>query len=148
MSRELLSEDAVTRQKWPILFWANRVALVGTGMGFGVWIGFAAYQTASPISEDSQSTANLLAFVAFLLGVLSGLAFIFTGYVRLYMVHRLPDRAARATEARPMRRLVRIIAGTIVVVLAVLAGWIHWNVETAVVFVVVVGGLFLVQRWH
>jgi len=79
MSRELLSEDRVTRQKWPILFWANRAALVGAATGLGLWIALLAYQTASPLTEGSQSSINVFGFVAFLLGVLSGLSFIVTG---------------------------------------------------------------------
>jgi hypothetical protein len=143
-----MSEDRVTREKWPILFWANRLSLAGAGAGLVVWIALLVYQAEHPLSAASQSTVNGIEGAAFLLGALSGLLFIVTGYVRLYKVHRLPGRGPREMGAKPTRRLAGIIVGIVVLVPAILAGWVHWDIGTALVFVVVVGGLYLVQRWR
>ncbi|HEY4888456.1 MAG TPA: hypothetical protein VIJ58_07730 [Candidatus Dormibacteraeota bacterium] len=147
MKRELLSEDHVTRAQWPILFWANRVTLVGLLAGFLIWIGLLVYAATSPPSAETQSTVNGFAGLSFLLGALSGLIFIVTGYVRLYMVHRLPGRVPTTRASRTVGRAGMILA-IVLLTTALLAGWVHWSITTAVVFVVVGGGLLLVQRWR
>jgi hypothetical protein len=144
-----MSEDRVTREKWPVLYWANRFALAGAGAGLVVWIAFLVYQAERPLSPVTRSMVNGIEGAAFLLGAASGLIFIVTGYVRLYKVHGLPGRAPRAPAgAKPTRRLAGIMVGIVVLVSATLVGWVHWGIGTALVFVVVIGGLYLVERWR
>jgi hypothetical protein len=148
MNRELFSNDRVARYRWPVLFWANRLALIGAAASLAAMIALFAYGSALPPAESGRAFINGLVGGAFVLTALLGVGFMFTGYLRLFMVHRLQ---IHELTPRPVRRpvgLVPRLAGAVVFLAAIAAGWVHWDLGTAVLIVVVFAVLYLAQRWR
>jgi hypothetical protein len=147
VKRELVSDNRLTRKKWPLLYWINWVSLgacVASLAGFVVTI---AYQSSSRLSPEALSNSNGIAGLAVLGFGSFGILFLVTGYIRLFKAHRLPGRVSRTRPARSTPLLARALGG-LVFVSAVLAGWVHWDVETAIVFAVVGVVIYLAVRWR
>jgi len=148
MKRELLSNDRVARDKWPVLFWANRLALVGAAASLAATIVLLIYESARPPAGSDRASLDGLVGAAYVITALLGVVFIVTGYLRLFMVHRLPSREL---TPRPVRRPVGLaprLAGALVFFAAIAAGWVHWGIGTAVLLVVVFAVVYLAQRWR
>lgn len=148
MSRQVASDDADVRRQWPVLFWANRVALACAAAGFLIWIVSAGWIATHPPVEAIGSSVRLIPGFAFLTGAVFALAFILTGYVRLLKVHRTPGRVIAPSQRLPARRLTGVLIGAIVLGTGVAAGLLHFDVRTVVVVLIVVAGLLLAERWR
>ncbi len=148
LNRELLTDDRVARNRWPVLFWANRLALIGAAACLAATVALLVYESARPLVVSDRSTVDGMIGAAYALTALLGVAFIATGFLRLFMVHRLPDHVPKP---RPVRRQVGLmprLAGAVVFLAAVAAGWVHSGIGTAVLFVVVFAVVYLAQRWR
>ena len=147
MSGELLSDDHVARQRWPVLFWANRAALGGAGVCLVGCVSLIAYQAASHPPAETQTVLNGVEGAVYVLTAVFGVAFVVTGYIRLLKVHRLSGRPRRTREITPRRRFAGIIGSLVVLVPAILAGWVHLEIGTLALFAVVFGIVYLAMRW-
>ena len=147
MSRQVASDNVAARKRWPLLFWSNWILLVLAAVFFAIWIGGAFYQGQQSGSGSNDSPVALIPGTAFVLGSVFALAFVVTGYVRLFRVHRLPEHRIRS-PGNPVRRRAARVLGLIVVAGGVVASWLHWNVQTAVAILLVVPVLYFVQRWR
>jgi uncharacterized membrane protein HdeD (DUF308 family) len=148
LKRELLTDDRVARNKWPVLFWANRLTLIGAAAGLAATVVLFVYESAWPLAVSDRSTLDGIAGAAYVLTALLGMGFMATGFLRLFMVHRLPGHVPKP---RPMRRqlgLMPRLAGAVVFLAAIATGWVHWGVGTAALFVGIFAVVYFAQRWR
>jgi hypothetical protein len=148
LNRELLTDDRVARNRWPVLFWANRLALIGAAACLAGTVVLFVYESARPLAVSDRSTLDGMIGAAYVLTALLGVAFLATGFLRLFMVHRLPDHVPKLRPARRKVGLMPRLAGAVVFLAAVAAGWVHWSIGTAVLLVVVFAVVYLAQRWR
>ncbi len=148
MNRELLSGDRLARDRWPALFWANRLTLIGAAVCLTTTIALLVYESGRAVEAPERVTLDGIVGAAYVLTALLGIAFMVTGYLRLFLVHRVPDHAPWPRRPRPRIGVFQRLAGAVVFFGAVAAGWIHWGVGTAILLLVVFAVVYLPVLWR
>jgi len=148
MNQELLSGDRLARDRWPVLFLANRLTLIGAAVSLATTVGLLVYESARPIDATTRSTMDGIVGGTYVLTALFGVAFMVTGYLRLLLVHRAPDHVPWPRPPRPRIGVVQRLAGAVVFFGAVAAGWIHWGIGTAILLLVVFAVVYLPVLWR
>ena len=149
MNRELASNDRLVRERWPLLFWANRGTLVGAAACLCGVIALRVFEAILPLRAFDRSEVDGFIGAAYVLTAVLGVGFMLTGYLRLFMVHRVPGHVPQSkTTARPIGSLVPRLAGATVLFAAVAAGWLHWEWGYVVLFLVVFAVVYLPLLWR
>ena len=144
----LLSNDRLAERRWPVLFWANRVALVAAAACLATTIALLILESVNAPASSDRSRIDGLIGAAYVLTAVFGVGFMLTGYLRLFMVHRTPGHEI---QPRPPRRgisLFQRLAGGAVLLSAIAAGWVHWGIGTAILFLVVFAVVYLPVLWR
>ena len=136
------------RDRWPVLFWADRLALFGAAVCLATTIALLAYESATPSEASTRATLDGIAGTAYVLTALLGVAFMATGYLRLFLVHGVPDHKPWPRPPRAEIGLFQRVAGAVVLFGAVAAGWIHWGIGTAILLLVVLVVVYLPVLWR
>jgi hypothetical protein len=148
MSRELLSDDRVVRERWPVLYWANRLTLIGAALSLIATVALLIYDSTGERSASDRAFLNEMIGAAYVSTALLGVGFMVTGYLRLFMVHRLPGHLSRPRPVGRRVGLMQRLAGGVALFISVAAGWVHWGIGTALLFVVVFAVVYLPSRWR
>lgn len=130
------------------MFWANRLTLIGTAVCLVTTVALLVYESARPIDAATRATMDGIAGGAYVLTALLGISFMVTGYLRLFLVHRVPDHVPGPRPPRPRIRVFQRLAGAVVFFGAIAAGWIHWGIGTAMLLLAVFVIVYLPVLWR
>jgi hypothetical protein len=149
MNRELASNDRLVRERWPLLFWANRSTLIGAAASLLAVIALRVFEAILPLRASDRSEVDGFVGPAYVLTAVLGLGFMLTGYLRLFMVHRIPGHVPQSKRvARPIGSLVLRLTGATVLFAAVATGWLHWGLGSVILFLVVFAVVYLPLLWR
>jgi len=149
MNRELASNDRLVRERWPLLFWANRGTLIGAAACLVGVIVLLVFEAIQPLRGSDRSEIDGFIGAAYVLTAVLGVGFMLTGYLRLFMVHRVPGHVPQSKNtARQIGSLVPRLAGATVLFAAVAAGWLHWGWGSIILFLVVFAVVYLPLLWR
>jgi len=149
MNRELASNDGLVRERWPLLFWANRGTLIGAAACLLGVIALLVFKAILPLRASDRSEVDGFIGAAYVLTAVLGVSFMLTGYLRLFMVHRVPGHVPQSkSAARPFGSLVLRLAGATVLFAAVAGGWLHWGWGSVILFLVVFAVVYLPLLWR
>ena len=148
MTRELASNDRLVQERWPVLFWVNRGALIAAAVCLASVIALLVYEATQPLPLSAHSELDGLIGVAYVLTGALGLGFMLTGYLRLFLVHRVPGHASQSRPVRGRSSPIQRLAGLLVFTTAVAAGWVHWGLGTVMLFLVVFAVVYLPILWR
>ena len=130
------------------MFWANRLTLIGTAVCLATTVALLVYESARPLDLATRATMDGIAGGAYVLTALLGIAFMVTGYLRLFLVHRIPDHVPWPRPPRPRIWVFQRLAGAVVFFGAIAAGWIHWGIGTAILLLAVFAIVYLPVLWR
>lgn len=143
MNREIASNDRLVRKRWPVLFWANIGTLIAAAACLATVIALLVYETTGLLQISDRSALDRMIGAAYVLTAVFGVAFMLTGYLRLFMVHLAPSHAPQSRAVRRQFSPFQRLAGAVVLLGALSAGWLHWGWGTAILFLVVFAVVYL-----